>query len=95
MIPFLRPASILLIFGLSACSSTDARGPYAPQEEQNRNPTEAARLTLEAAALLESDPVEAERLFRDALTSDLYHGPAHKQPGRSLPRTGQTLRGRQ
>lgn len=65
---------------LTACSS-QRRGPYAPLSEQDRNPLEAQRLNAEAAELMASDPERAESLLRDALTFDLYHGPAHNNLG--------------
>ena len=59
-------------------------GPYQPQAEVARSPLEAERLTMKAAALLEESPHkldQAEKLLREALTADLYHGPAHNNLG--------------
>ncbi|MFO0981427.1 MAG: tetratricopeptide repeat protein [Planctomycetota bacterium] len=41
----------------------------------------AERLTREAAPKIDTDPADAETLLRDALTADLYHGPAHNNLG--------------
>ncbi len=65
---------------LTACSS-QRRGPYAPLIEQDRIPLEAQRLSAEAGELMAGDPERAESLLRDALTFDLYHGPAHNNLG--------------
>ncbi len=69
-------------------------GSYAPQAESARNPLEAQRLTLKAADLLDQEKStlnenrfderrfdEAESLLRQALSADLYHGPAHNDLG--------------
>lgn len=66
---------------LSGCRGS---GPYAPQTESARNPLEAQRLTLKAADLLEQakpDYDGAEKILREALSADLYHGPAHNDLG--------------
>ncbi len=63
--------------------------PYAPQSEGERNPAEAQRLTLRAVDLMNSDPKEAEKLLRQALTLDLYHGPAHNNLGALYLKQGQ------
>lgn len=65
---------------LTACAGRGT-GPYAPQSESARDPAKAQQLTMEAAAILSSDPKRAEALLRQALTADLYHGPAHNNLG--------------
>jgi tetratricopeptide (TPR) repeat protein len=70
---------------LTGCHAAQS-GPYAPQSEATRNPLEAQRLTMEAITVLDrgSDPerlAEAEALLREALTADLFHGPAHNNLG--------------
>ena len=64
---------------LGACSTQ--QGPYAPLAEGTRSPLKAEKLTQEAAALIGSDDAKAESLLREALTEDLYHGPAHNNLG--------------
>lgn len=46
-----------------------------------RNQQLAAELTNKAVGLLFDDPVEAERVLRQALQADLYYGPAHNNLG--------------
>lgn len=71
-------ASVLL----AGCkASSRARGPYAPVTEAMRDTVKAERLTREAADLIDTNPKRAEELLREALTADLYHGPAHNNLG--------------
>ena len=63
------------------CAGHRTIGPYNAPNEVARNPLEAQRLTREAAELMAADPVRAENLLREALTFDLYHGPAHNNLG--------------
>ncbi|HMN96831.1 MAG TPA: tetratricopeptide repeat protein [Phycisphaerales bacterium] len=56
-------------------------GPYAPMTEADRRTALAERLTGEAVDVMGEDPGRAEALLRDALTADLYHGPAHNNLG--------------
>jgi len=69
-----------LVTALAGCATT-SRGPYAPLSEQDRNPLEAQRLNTQAADLMTTNPKRAESLLRDALTADLYFGPAHNNLG--------------
>jgi len=72
--------TILIALLLAGCRAAP-RSPYAPQPESARNPLEAQRLTQEAVRVLDRDPEKAERLLREALTADLFHGPAHNNLG--------------
>lgn len=76
-------AALILVLALLPIGCTGSRtvGPYSAPREAMRNPLEAQRLTRQAADLMESDPDRAEELFREALTHDLYHGPAHNNLG--------------
>jgi Tfp pilus assembly protein PilF len=56
-------------------------GPYQSQSESGRDAGKAERLTREAAGLIETNPAKAEALLREALTADIYHGPAHNNLG--------------
>jgi len=67
--------SLLMSIG---CGSTPLRSTNA---DGVRNSQRAAELTAEAIGLLAAEPVEAERLLREALKADLYHGPAHNNLG--------------
>lgn len=68
--------ALLSMFG---CASRS--GPYQPADPQRRDTAKAESLTRQAADLIETDPAEAERLLRAALTADLFHGPAHNNLG--------------
>ncbi len=65
---------------LTACAS-HRPGPYQSQAETSRDPVRAERLSREAADLMATNPTKAEVLLRDALTADLYCGPAHNNLG--------------
>lgn len=77
------PVAIALaaVCPLLGCASVFEMGPYTPRSEASRNPLEAQRLTLLAVSVAESDPARAEALLREALTADLWHGPAHNNLG--------------
>ena len=66
---------------LQGCSSSNATNPYTSQNEGARDTAKAQRLTQEGAELMAEDPEKAERLFREALAADLWHGPAHNNLG--------------
>ena len=65
---------------LAGCVATPS-GPYTPQTESDRDTSKSERLAREGAAALESDPDRAETLLREALSADLYNGPAHNNLG--------------
>jgi Tfp pilus assembly protein PilF len=65
---------------LGGCASSP-RSPYKTPSEAARDTARAQRLTQQAADLIATDPARAERLLRDALAADLYHGPAHNNLG--------------
>ena len=81
MISVRRVLAMAFISALAviATGCANARGPYAPQPEAARDSLKAQRLTQEAAKA--SDPEKAEKLLREALTADIYHGPAHNNLG--------------
>ena len=64
----------------SACASPEV-GPYQVPEATQRDTTRAEALTREAEDLMEAEPDAAEILLREALTADLFHGPAHNNLG--------------
>ncbi len=68
---------LLMLGGCTASS----RKSYSPLREQNRNPLEAQRLTALAMEVIDKKPARAEELLQEALTADLYHGPAHNNLG--------------
>jgi tetratricopeptide (TPR) repeat protein len=66
---------------LSAGCGKTGRGPYSPDGEAARDPRRADELNAQAADLISRDPERAEILLREALTFDLFHGPAHNNLG--------------
>lgn len=81
---FVLCASLALCLGAaSSCRSTGDRasGPYSTQEGARRETAKAERLTKEAAELLKENPERAEELLREALTADIFFGPAHNNLG--------------
>lgn len=76
IIPILLVVSFMMSIG---CGSTQLRSNSGT--EVVRNSQRAAELTAEAVGLLGEDQTEAERLLREALRADLYHGPAHNNLG--------------
>ena len=79
----MKRVALFVVLALVSCRSTDttSSGPYASQESEARETARAERLTKEAAALIASDPVRAEELLREALSADLFFGPAHNNLG--------------
>jgi Tfp pilus assembly protein PilF len=69
-----------LALALVACRSAGS-GPYERPGEGGRNTYRAQELNAEAAGLIASEPGEAERLLRAALTADIFFGPAHNNLG--------------
>lgn len=70
----------LLVIGLAACRATPV-GPYTALGEGTRSTTAAEALNRRGADLIVSDPTGAEELLREALTKDLFFGPAHNNLG--------------
>jgi tetratricopeptide (TPR) repeat protein len=66
---------------LAACKGPEGTGPYQPPAQGARQTAEAERLTKEAAEFVLSDSEKAEGMLRDALTKDLFFGPAHNNLG--------------
>ena len=74
-------AAVLLV-ALTACQSAPtAPNPYSPVSATTRNTVEAERLTREATEWMHDDPAKAEAILREALTADLFFGPAHNNLG--------------
>ena len=66
-----------LLFCISSCAS--ARRPT--HGAAGRDPGKAHKLTIEALAVIESDPAKAAELMHAALEADPYYGPAHNDMG--------------
>ncbi|MFK7960841.1 MAG: hypothetical protein AB8G96_09980 [Phycisphaerales bacterium] len=82
----IRPILALLVVSLgllaTGCSTSAAtRGAYETADESRRDSERARALTLEAVALMQTEPAAAEARLRAALNADLYHGPAHNNLG--------------
>lgn len=73
--------ALTLLAVLSAsCRSTNV-GPYNPPTGSDRQTVVAEKLNREAADLIATDLDRAESILRDALTKDLFYGPAHNNLG--------------
>lgn len=75
-----------------AASSTpreNPSGPYQPASAGSRNPARAQEQNLAGADRIDDDLDAAERLLREALTHDLYCGPAHNNLGVVFLKRGQ------
>jgi len=70
----------IFALALVACRSTGS-GPYSPTSESVRDSVRAQELNARAADALATDLDEAESLLRDALSADLFFGPAHNNLG--------------
>lgn len=67
---------------LAGCtSSPETPGPYQVPEEAARDTEAAEELNAQAADVMEHDLARAEELLREALSADLFHGPAHNNLG--------------
>lgn len=66
---------------LPACASKQTLGPYTPPGDAQRDTARSEQLAQDAARVIGTEPDEAERLLREALTADLYNGPAHNNLG--------------
>jgi tetratricopeptide (TPR) repeat protein len=78
----MRRAAWLVVLAAVGCRASDApTGPYTPPSAATRDTSKAEALNREAADLLATDPTKAEELLRQALTADLFFGPAHNNLG--------------
>src|SRR5215813_9772856 len=76
------PIAVMLVMsGIAAGCKSGAVGPYFPPVAATRQVQEAERLNVLAADMIDSNPEEAERVLREALTKDLFCGPAHNNLG--------------
>ena len=75
--------ALLGLCAASGCRSTgsEASSPYESAPSAARETARAEKLTREAADLLDANPERAETLLREALSADLFFGPAHNNLG--------------
>jgi tetratricopeptide (TPR) repeat protein len=77
---FGRLACLLIACFLTACAAP-RHGPYRPATEATRDAAESHRLNERAAELIDGDPEKAAKLLREALSADIFNGPAHNNLG--------------
>jgi len=77
----MRWLAIAVLGLLMVSCSTTPSGPYATLAEGARDTSAAEKLNRKAADLIDSAPADAESLFREALTKDVFYGPAHNNLG--------------
>jgi Flp pilus assembly protein TadD len=76
-----RVYAALLVLSIAGCKASSEVGPYASAAVERRDTSAAETLNREAADKLTDDPEAAEALLREALTRDLFFGPAHNNLG--------------
>ncbi len=77
-----------LLLALTGCASSS--GPYQPASADARSPLRAEMLTQSAVSAIDrGDDSRGEELLIEALTADLYHGPAHNNLGVLYLRQGE------
>jgi tetratricopeptide (TPR) repeat protein len=75
-----RAALFVVLTALPACAAPKPTA-YSAPSQQDRDPPHALELSREAADLVANDPEKAEATLRDALSVDLFCGPAHNNLG--------------
>ena len=76
-----RSVAVLMVAAIAGCAAPDRSSPYSTAAAERRDTSKAESLNREAADLLRSDPKAAEVLLREALSADLFFGPAHNNLG--------------
>jgi tetratricopeptide (TPR) repeat protein len=79
-------ALALVALSLAGCGS--GRGPYSDDGSRHRDIARAEAVYQEALKVIDEDAVAAEKLLREAMGFDLYHGPAHNNLGVLLLKQG-------
>jgi Tfp pilus assembly protein PilF len=75
-----REFVLAALVACASCRSTPT-GPYNPPSAAARDTHQAEQLNREAADLLDTESAKAETILREALTADLFFGPAHNNLG--------------
>lgn len=76
----IRKSLAAALFLAVSCRAS-ATGPYSSAAETGRDTARAQVLSRQAADVLRDDPDRAEALLREALSADLFFGPAHNNLG--------------
>lgn len=79
---------LMLAVALPLGCRSSSPSPYANQPPIRRDTDRAQKLAAEAVDLMDKEPQQAEKLLRDALAADLYHGPSHNNLGVLLLKRG-------
>lgn len=79
--PYVLAAAALLLWSNLVGCGRRASSPYEAPSAGDRDSLKAQELTRQAVELMDSDSERAERLLREALAADLFHGPAHNDLG--------------
>lgn len=82
------PVFLLALIVLVTAGCGSARGPYADNGSAQRDIARAETIYQQALTFIESDAKEAEKLLREAMGFDLYHGAAHNNLGVLLLKQG-------
>jgi Tfp pilus assembly protein PilF len=75
-----RPLLLLVLAAFPACAASKPTA-YSAPNPQDRDPGRALELSRKAADTVATDPETAEATLRDALSADLFCGPAHNNLG--------------
>ena len=76
-----RVAFAFVLLACASCASTSPPRVSPARDVASADPKRARGLAVEALAVIESNPVQAEQLLQSALKADPYDGPAHNDLG--------------
>lgn len=82
------PVFLLALIVLVTAGCGSARGPYADNGSAQRDIARAEAIYQQALTVIDSDTKEAEKLLREVMGFDLYHGAAHNNLGVLLLKQG-------
>lgn len=82
------PVFLLALIVLVTAGCGSARGPYADNGSAQRDIARAETIYQQALTFIDSNAKEAEKLLREAMGFDLYHGAAHNNLGVLLLKQG-------
>ncbi len=76
-----RMVVLAMVAAAAGCAGPSIAGPYSTTDPAHRDASKAETLTRDAVECADADAARAEALLREALTADLFHGPAHNNLG--------------